>query len=501
MTRTSFAWLIDVAENRPRTVFAGFLALHAVVWTALPSLFFYNLPLDVIEALVYGREWQLGYEKLSPLPWWLVEAVWRVFGSDVALYALCQVAIVVTFIAIWATARPLVGSLGALAACLIIDGIHYLNISSVKFNHNVIELPFWALAGFAFCAALRRGALAYWILLGVSLGLAWWAKYFIVILIAPMVLFLLLDPTARRRLATPGPWIAVAVALIVIAPYLVWLVQNDFLPFYYAESRAEASRGALDHLINPLAFAGPQLFFLIPALFIAGPVLYPRPKPAAARTADSFDRRIVTLLTFGPAATLFLLSLVSGRATQSTWGYPLWLFLGLWIVMHAPAARERARLLHLGAHWAATFVIFVGAFFADYIVLPGIDHRYRAAFFPGDALSAAITLRYEAATGRKLAYVIGSIWDGGNVAHYSNERPQPRVIVDGDMRRVPWIDPTDVRTRGAVVVWSDSDVNTLPEHFAAIAQGSKIGMPFDLPFHRGGNAAHIGWAVLPPQSP
>ena len=50
----------------------AFLALHAAVWTALPALLYPNLPLDLIEALIYGREWQLGYDKLPPLPWWLV---------------------------------------------------------------------------------------------------------------------------------------------------------------------------------------------------------------------------------------------------------------------------------------------------------------------------------------------------------------------------------------------------------------------------------------------
>ena len=195
--------LIDAVERRPKTALAAFLALHGVIWTALPALFFANLPLDVIEALVYGREGQLGFDKLPPLPWWLAEIVWRVFGTDAALYALCQVMVVLAFVAIWATARPLVGALGALAACLIIDGLHYFNISSVKFNHNVIELPLWALAGFAFHAALKREKLRDWIVLGVALGLAFWAKYFVAILIVPMALFLLLDRDARRRLARP----------------------------------------------------------------------------------------------------------------------------------------------------------------------------------------------------------------------------------------------------------------------------------------------------------
>ena len=236
------ARLIDAVERRPQTAFLGFLAVHGLVWTALPALLYRNLPLDVIEAMTYGREWQLGYDKLPPLPWWLAEATYRAFGTDASLYALCQIAVIATFVAVWMTARPLVGAVGALSAILIIDGMHYLNFSSVKFNHNVIELPFWALAGFAFYAALRREKLRYWVLLGVALGLAWWAKYFMVILAAPLALFLLLDPDARRRMAGPGPWIAAAVALAVMAPHLVWLVQNDFLPFHYAEARAVAAR-------------------------------------------------------------------------------------------------------------------------------------------------------------------------------------------------------------------------------------------------------------------
>ena len=205
--------LIDAVERRPQAAFAAFLVLHAVVWTALPAILYLNLPLDLIEALTYGREWQLGYDKLPPLPWWLVEIVYRVFGVDTAYYALAQAVVVIAFVLVWKTARPLVGALGALVAILIIDGMHYFNFTAAKFNHDVIQLPFWALAGFAFHAGLRRGGIGYWALLGAALGCALWAKYFVAVLVAPLVLFMLLDREARRRLASPGPWVAAAVAL------------------------------------------------------------------------------------------------------------------------------------------------------------------------------------------------------------------------------------------------------------------------------------------------
>jgi hypothetical protein len=145
------------------------------------------------------------------------------------------------------------------------------------------------------------------------------------------------------------------------------------------------------------------------------------------------------------------------------------------------------------------FALFVGAFVTDYLVLPGIDHRYRAVLFPGDRLAAELTERFRAAAGQPLAYVIGSMWDGGNVAHYSTQRPQPRVLIDGLPRRAPWIDLADLKAKGAVVVWTDSDPQVLPAAFTAVASGAELGQPFDLPFRRGGNVLHVGWAILRPR--
>jgi hypothetical protein len=491
--------LIDAVESRPRTVLAVFLAIHALVWTALPALLYFNLPLDVIEAMTYGREWQLGYDKLPPLPWFLGEIAFRLTGSDASLYALSQVAVIVAFIAVWMTARPLVGATGALAALLIIDGLHYFNISAVKFNHNVIEMPLWALAGFAFHAALRGGKLRHWVLLGVALGLAWWAKYFVVILAAPLALFLLLDRDARRRLAAPGPWIAAIVTVVVVAPNLYWLLRHGSQPFGYAQARAAAPGGVLDHLARPLEFAGGQLLFLLPALLIALPLFWPPAKPVDGTRVDAFDRRIISLLAFGPGLTLFVFSLITGRDTNAMWGFPLWLFVGLWIIVFAPAVLDRMRLARLCAVWAIVFVIFAATFIADYLVLPHYDHRYRAAFFPGDRLSQAITQRFAQATGAEPAYIIGSMWDGGNVAHYASERPQPRVLVDGSPEHTPWIDMDDLRKRGAAVVWTQGDPHVLPPALAAAAPGAQVGAPFDLPYHRGAGVVHVGWAILPPQ--
>jgi hypothetical protein len=360
--------------------------------------------------------------------------------------------------------------------------------------------------------------------LGLAVGLALWAKYFAIALALPLALFLLLDRAARKALATPGPWIALAIALVVVAPHLLWLLRNDFLPFAYAAARAAPARSLADHLLHPAAFAVGQAAYLLPALLIAGALFLPSlprfaPSPTLPRlrgregkggvdardehapdgapSADDLDRRIVSLLAFGPFATTLVLSAFSGRGTVAMWGYPLWLFLGLWIVLQAGGGALPARLPRVTAVWAAVFAAFVAAFIINYSVLPGIDGRYRAVLYPGDRLADELQRRFRAATGRPLVYVIGSMWDGGNVAHYAPGRP--RVLIDGNPRRAPWIDLGDLRSRGAVVLWTSGDPNVIPIGLRGIAGDAQTQPPFTLPFRRGDAVLTVGWAILRPE--
>ncbi|HKD25721.1 MAG TPA: glycosyltransferase family 39 protein [Xanthobacteraceae bacterium] len=488
------AFLTNIGE-RPWAGFWLLAAAHAAIWTILPFAFYANLPLDLIEALTYGREWQLGYDKLPPLPWWLVEIAHRAFDSDIAYYALGQLSVVAAFAAIWAVMLRIATPAAAAASILIIDGLHYFNFTSPKFNHDVIQLPFWALAGFSFQGALRTGRLGHWAVLGVALGVALWAKYFVVVLGLPLLLFMLIDSRARRCLATPGPYVAAAISLAIILPHLIWLHQNDWLPIDYAASRAKATNGLLDHFTHPMLFALAQLFWLVPAIVITLP-LFRRPYESDATAADDYDRRILTLLAFGPAITLIAASALSGRGLISMWGYPLWLFLGPWIVVSASARVDRACLARLAGVWATVTAVYALTFVADYGVLPYLDHRYRAVLFPGDGLAQEVSARFHAQTGSPLAYVVGTMWLGGNIAHYSADHP--RTLIDGDPRRAPWIDLGDLAASGGVVVWTASDPHRLPDAYAAVARNATVQPPLTIPMRRGNGEVTIGWGIIPP---
>jgi hypothetical protein len=90
------------------------------------------------------------------------------------------------------------------------------------------------------------------------------------------------------------------------------------------------------------------------------------------------------------------------------------------------------------------------------------------------------------------------MWVGGNVSRYAPERP--RVLIDGNPGRAPWIDLGDLRTKGALVMWVDGDPRTLPPAFRAVAEDAEIQTPFELSYRLGAGTVTVGWAVLRPRS-
>jgi 4-amino-4-deoxy-L-arabinose transferase-like glycosyltransferase len=486
----------DFVDQHPWRAFSSFAGIHIVVWTLAPWFLFPNLPLDLIEALIYGREWQLGYDKLPPLPWYIVEILYRLFHADIAYYLFAQLTVVAAFAFVFRLALTLTGARAALAAVLIVDGLHYFTSTSPKFNHDVIQLPFWALAGLSFYYALRTQRLKHWVLLGIALGGAFWAKYFVAMLAVPLALFVLIDRDARPSLRTAGPYIAAAIALIIAAPHLVWLVQNDFLPLHYVEARATPPRGWYDYVWRPLQFALGQLGWLLPSLVIAATMFFPR-RPSTTFNADRFSRRIVTLLTFGPCALLLLTSAITGGKVIGMWGYPLWLFLGLWLVLRIGPIADPKRFVRLSAAWAAATAIYVIAFVVYMAVEPRTRLTYRAELFPGPAVAHELAARFAKETGQPVAYVIAPMYFGGNVSHYAREAP--RTVIDGDLGRVPWIDPADLKRRGALVMWVESDPNRVPDAYRALAPDAVPRQPLQFPAIWGKWVHTIGWAIVPPR--
>lgn len=124
----------------------------------------------------------------------------------------------------------------------------------------------WTLALWQFHRTWRNPGLAGWLLCGVAVGLTILSKYNGFQLPGVFLVFLLMSERGRRLLRTPGPWLAVAVALAVAAPNLAWNAAHggstSSRPFKDGYDPAQTG-------VNVLQFAGLPLLVLTPLLGVA----------------------------------------------------------------------------------------------------------------------------------------------------------------------------------------------------------------------------------------
>jgi 4-amino-4-deoxy-L-arabinose transferase-like glycosyltransferase len=508
---------VAYARRRPMTVLIGMLGFHLVVWTLVPMLVSPNLQLDLAEDLALGREWQLGYWKHPPLPWWIADLSYRIVGHVNVVYVLGPLAVVICFYAVWLLAREIAGELEGFIAVAALEAIHLYNFSAVKFAHDQMQLPFWALTGLFFWRAVMRGRALDWAIAGIFLAGAFWSKYAVFALAATLGLILLLDPFARRAWRTPGPYIMAVVFVTVVAPNVWWLIQNDFLPLHYVDDRAVGVSRWYHYLVFPLRWIGGQALYLAPALALLGLLYLPRARvePPARDERAAFNRRYVAALALGPFAITTAIAAALGRQPIALWGYPLWSFLPLAVLVWRPPAFDPAHLRRFAAAAIAVLVAVPVAFAAAELGEPLVRDRPKATQFPGRLLAEIITRQWRERTGSPLAYVGGALlydevrgkrrevpgagqFAANNVAVYSPDRPH--VIVNGELKLSPWIDPADLNRRGVVLVWQWHE-HALPENLKRAFPRAELQPPLVLKRQTltPRQPTTVNYAIVPPR--
>jgi 4-amino-4-deoxy-L-arabinose transferase-like glycosyltransferase len=500
--RSWLAAAVAFARREPGRCLAVVLALHLTVWTALPALVSANLQLDLVDDLALGKEWQLGYWKHPPLPWWLADLAYRIVGDVHVVYLLGPLAAVICLYAVWLTGREILGGFQALIAVLALEGVHFYNFSAVKFAHDQVQLPFWALTGLFFYRALARGRAPDWLLAGAALALCFWSKYAAFALAGSIGVFLLVDPAARRAWRTPGPYLMALAFFVVLAPNLWWLVDSGFLPFRYVDERAKVLTHWYQVVTFPLQWTAGQIFFLAPAIALLA-LAYagaPRRDVSAADGTFAFKRRTVAMLALGPFIVTTLFALALGRLPVAMWGYPLWSFAPLAVLMWLGPVTDAAALKRFAAGFLAVFVAAPLAYAAIELGEPLVRDRPKATQFPGRVFAATITRMWREKFGTPLVYVGGSEFVANNVAVYSPDRPH--VIVHGDPALSPWVGRADLKKRGAVLVWEDGQADDARlAQWRAAFPGFDLQPPLILPRQTLAptRPARVYVAIVPPQ--
>lgn len=484
-----------------------YVASFSLLWALIPTLFFPNPPLDVVEGYAWGRELALGYTKHPPMQAWLLELTYRITGGGTfGGYWLSQISITLGYWCIWHLARRLgLTSWQAFWSIVLTSATFYFTLPAPEFNPNILQIPVWAGMILVFHRALERGQLLDWLLLGAIAAFGLYTKYFVALLIGAIGLYTLVRPDARRHLLTPGPWITAATCVALLVPHILWLVETDFLTFKYAASRSRSAVSWLEHVTNPANFLGAQianhaglLITLISGFGIAG-IKVLRTKLKAQDAGETAKREAFFLIWFAalPLCVVLLLSAITGGEFEHMWGTPLFVLSGIVAV----------RFLNLPDNWAhprggliAAIVIqaiFLGVISGQALLEPLWKTKHTRMHHPGHDIAEMLSSKWREEMGTDLPYVAGDMWSAANVALHAGERPS--MFYQHDRALSPWINLDDVQDKGVMLVWR-GDRATLPDELAKYYPDIDRDGTQTFPAFVYGSIPpiQINWAIIPP---
>jgi hypothetical protein len=189
-----------------------------------------------------------------------------------------------------------------------------------------------------------------------------------------------------------------------------------------------------------------------------------------------------------------------GRLAIAMWGYPLWSFAPLALLLWLRPIEQPSRLRHFAAGALATLIAFPVIYAATELGEPLLRDRPKATQFPGQAMADAITRAWHERFGTPLIYAGGTEFAVNNLAVYSPDRPH--VLPHGSPKLAPWVDMDDLTRRGAVVVWEGDHLGARLEEWRATFGPFNIEPPLVFArqtWNKKVAPAHILYAFVPPR--
>jgi len=229
------------------------------------------LPLSADEAYywLWSRHLAAGYLDHPPMIAWLIRSGTTLFG-DTPL-GVRAAGIVLSLPASWfvwrAAANVLKDEDRAALAVLLFNLTLMISVELLAATPDMPSVV--TAAAFVYCLTRvqANGNGVWWLGAGVAAGLGLLSKFSMLFLGAGAFVWLLADRDARRWLATPWPWAAAAIALLIFAPNLVWQSRHHWETFIFQFVRVSTGHFTLRFLGEFIAaqfgLATPLIFALM----------------------------------------------------------------------------------------------------------------------------------------------------------------------------------------------------------------------------------------------
>lgn len=329
----------------------------------------------------YAQHLELSYLDHPPLVAWLIWLGTAVFGDrELGVRSGAFICGLLAMGYLYAFARNLHGKTTAMRAVMLLAVLPFGFASGLLMTPDAPLMAAWAATLYYLERALVAGRHGAWLGVGIAGGLGLLSKYTLALLGPAALVYMLLDPTARRWLRRPHPYLAAGLALLLFTPVLIWNAEHQWASFLFQTVRRIA---ADDRFSTPYLFAHAAALLTPTGLLAAALAL--RPGSALAADADSARRRLFALVFAGvPLAVFVTFSLL--QYPRFHWTSPLWLALLPGIAwMMGDDGDRRWSVRQLRRAWQPTVIATVLAYagLLHYLVLglPGVPYPRAAQHY------------------------------------------------------------------------------------------------------------------------
>ena len=494
--------IIELIRARPRLVVWLVVLLQAALWLILPLLLYRSPPGDIATVLAYGREYQVGTDLGPPLAFWLADIAFRAAGNHMfGVYLLAQLCSVATFWTLFLLARAIVGGQQAVLVVLLSLTVTAFSSPGGEFGPLVLARPLWALLllhSWQLIGQNRRNAWFAWSIEAGLLLLTTSAAIGLLLLVAG---FALATRRGRRMLMSFDPFFALLVIVVLVLPWLIWLIRADTLALPPWPDIADLSGRAL----HWAALLGGLLLAISGILLLAAlnsgwfgrnpeeaPIIYRPPVDPLARDFI-YSFAIAPALAGSLISGLFNLDRVAGGAGIALMMAGLAAIVATGDLVHL----RRQRLLR--SVWAIAVLAPALAEIATTLFLPWTGATEVATSFPARAIAHFFGDSFERRTNQRLRAVTG---DPQLATLISLNAGRPHLFLDTTPERTPWLTLAKFNEIGGVVVWRASDTSgTPPADIAKRFPGLVPEVPRAFEWLVTGRQPllRIGWAIVRPK--
>jgi dolichol-phosphate mannosyltransferase len=323
----------------------------------------------------YAQHMDLSFVDHPPMVAWLIWLGTSIFGdNEFGVRIAAYICSLITMGYLYALTLNLYDKSTSMRTMLL------LSILPIGFVHGMLMTPdapllaAWAATLYYMERALIAGRSSAWIGMGIAFGLGILSKYTLGLLGFAALLFMLLDPTSRRWLFRPHPYLAAILALLLFAPVIIWNSENDWVSFLF-QSRRVVGVG-MDNQFSIQYLPMHILVLLTPVGLIAAAfALFSRSNNGSQFV--SRHRLFIQIFAGVPLAIFIFVSIFN--TPRFHWTTPLWLAILPTMAWMMGKTDNLQNIAHrIQSLWKPTILVTIlcYAFILHYVVLgiPGVPY-------------------------------------------------------------------------------------------------------------------------------